>query len=450
MKKTNPLMMIRQLGSKITQSTVYFIIFLFKKINYLFSIPSLFKRDSEGFFKYSYSVVQQSLVALIICAVGDLCAGLILGHMTYYLAAWPGLLTLIPGAIGMRGNIFGAFGSRLGTDLNIGMLSPKLEKSKILTQNIISSFILTMIMSLLLAFLTKIICVLFNLPSMPLYNFILVSFFAGIISSIIMLPLSMIISLKSFQHGWDPDNITTPLIAAFGDLFTLPSIILSLLIVSLFKDIIILRDIIVVIIIILTIFEVYRGFKSEDGISTIVKQSTPVLFVCSLLGSFAGGILNSSVETLLTNPSLLTLVPLFSGESGNLVSILGARLSSGLHLGTVEPSNKPQLSAYKNFGIIFILAIIIYPAIGILADSSSWALGIQGLGFLNIATISFLAGMVVIFIMMFMVFYISTISFKKGLDPDNIVIPLCASITDSLSTLNLILFSMLVLGLIGL
>ena len=265
-----------------------------------------------------------------------------------------------------------------------------------------------------------------------------------------MLPLSMIISLKSFQHGWDPDNITTPLIAAFGDLFTLPSIILSLLIVSLFKDIIILRDIIVVIIIILTIFAVYRGFKSEDGISTIVKQSTPVLFVCSLLGSFAGGILNSSVETLLTNPSLLTLVPLFSGESGNLVSILGARLSSGLHLGTVEPSNKPQLSAYKNFGIIFILAIIIYPAIGILADSSSWALGIQGLGFLNIATISFLAGMVVIFIMMFMVFYISTISFKKGLDPDNIVIQLCASITDSLSTLNLILFSMLVLGLIGL
>ena len=101
-------------------------------------------------------------------------------------------------------------------------------------------------------------------------------------------------------------------------------------------------------------------------------------------------------------------------------------------------------------GSIFILAIIIYPAIGILADSSSWALGIQGLGFLNIATISFLAGMVVIFIMMFMVFYISTISFKKGLDPDNIVIPLCASITDSLSTLNLILFSMLVLGLIGL
>ena len=55
-----------------------------------------------------------------------------------------------------------------------------------------------------------------------------------------------------------------------------------------------------------------------------------------LLGSFAGGILNSSVETLLTNPSLLTLVPLFSGESGNLVSILGVRLSSGLHLGLLN------------------------------------------------------------------------------------------------------------------
>ncbi len=53
----------------------------------------------------------------------------------------------------------------------------------------------------------------------------------------------------------------------------------------------------------------------------------------------------------------------------------------------------------------------------------------------------------VIFIMMFMVFYISTISFKKGLDPDNIVIPLSTSITDSISTLMLIVAAMLILGL---
>jgi mgtE-like transporter len=449
-KKRNPLMMIRQLGTKLTQSIIRFVIFLFKKINYIVSIPSILNKDFKGFFKSSYSIIEQSLIALIICAVGDLCAGLILGNMTSYLQAWPGLLTLVPGTIGMRGNIFGAFGSRLGTDLNVGMLSPKLEKSKILNQNILSSIILTMILSIFLAFITKFICLIFNLPSMSIFDFILISFFTGIISSIIMLPLSMLISLKSFQHGWDPDNITTPLIAAFGDFFTLPSIILSILLISLFNDIIILRDSIAILLVIIAIIGVYHGYKSDKGLSSIVKQSTPVLLVCSILGSFAGGILNSSTTTLLSNPSLLTLVPLFSGESGNLVSILGARLSSGLHLGLIEPSRKPEGNTLRNFAIIIILAIIIYPTIGILADSSSLLMGIKGIGFLNIATISFIAGMVMIFIMIIIVYYISTISYKKGLDPDNIVIPLSASVTDSISTLMLILSSLLILSILAL
>ncbi len=433
MKKISLLMKIRQSITNLTKSTPHFI------------NQNVIK--DNNFFKFSYSIIKQSLLALIICAIGDLCAGLILGNMTSYLAAWPGLLTLVPGAIGMRGNIFGSFGSRLGTDLNIGMLPPKIEKSKILSQNIISSMILTMTLSICLAFITKILCVIFNLPSMSIFDFILISFFAGLISSVIMLPLSMLISLKSFQHGWDPDNITTPLIAAFGDLFTLPSIILSVLLLSSFHNITVLRNIIAILAVIIAIIGICYGFKSNDKIGTIVKQSTPVLFICSILGSISGGILNSSAETLLSNPSLLTLVPLFSGESGNLVSILGARLSSGLHLGLIEPSRKPGSNALKNFGIILILAIIIYPVIGILADSSSLILGINGVGFLNIATISFLAGMAMIFIMIAVVFNISTISYRKGLDPDNIVIPLSTSITDSISTLMLIVASMLILGL---
>ena len=64
--------------------------------------------------------------------------------------------------------------------------------------------------------------------------------------------------------------------------------------------------------VIIAIIGICYGFKSNDKIGTIVKQSTPVLFICSILGSISGGILNSSAETLLSNPSLLTLVPLFS------------------------------------------------------------------------------------------------------------------------------------------
>ena len=153
----------------------------------------------------------------------------------------------------------------------------------------------------------------------------------------------------------------------------------------------------------------------------IIKQSTPVLLVCSVLGVSAGGILNSSLETLLTNPTLLTLVPLFSGESGGLVSILSARLSSGIHSGLIEPLKRPEGESVHNFAII-LLALIMYPFIGILAESSSVFLNIVGIGFDKIILISSIAGFILIPIMLILVYYISIVSYDNGYDPDNILI----------------------------
>ena len=181
-------------------------------------------------------------------------------------------------------------------------------------------------------------------------------------------------------------------------------------------------------------------------IKTILKQSTPTLLLCSFLGGSAGGILNSSVETLLTNPSLLTLIPLFSGECGSLISILGARLSSGLHSGLVEPLSRPTGIALHNFGICYILAIIVFPLIGILAEASTISVGTIGVGFDKIIPISTLSGLILVSIMIFVVYYISITSYNNNLDPDNIVIPISTSVTDSISSLILISISLLILG----
>ena len=77
---------------------------------------SLSTSISDFYNEHDY-IIKEGLIALLICAVGDLIAGLILGKMTFFLETFPGLLVVIPGAIGMRGNIFGSFASRLSTSL---------------------------------------------------------------------------------------------------------------------------------------------------------------------------------------------------------------------------------------------------------------------------------------------------------------------------------------------
>ncbi len=402
---------------------------------------------SDFYAEHDY-IIKEGLIALLICAVGDLIAGIILGKMTFFLETFPGLLVVIPGAIGMRGNIFGSFASRLSTSLHIGLISPQFEFSEDLNNNIFSSFVLTLVLSIFLGVVAKIFCILLHYQSIDLIDFILICTIAGIISNLIMLPITMFVSFKSFEHGWDPDNITSPIIAAFGDLFTLPAIIASTFILKLIDVNFIVKDVTLAVILVAVFIGFVYCYRLSDETKTILKQSTPILLLCSFLGGSAGGILNSSVETLLTNPSLLTLVPLFSGESGSLISILGARLSSGLHSGLVEPLRKPEGEALHNFGICFILAIIVFPLIGILAESSSLMFGTLGVGFDKIIPISTLSGLILVTIMVFLVYYISTVSYNHNLDPDNIVIPISTSVTDSISSLILISVSLLILGVL--
>lgn len=415
-----------------------------KKIRSSLSVLSTF----PDFLKEHESIIKESLIALLICAIGDLIAGIILGKMTFFLETFPGLLVIIPGAIGMRGNIFGSFASRLSSNLHIGIISPKFEFSQDLNYNIFSSFVLTLVLSLFLGIIAKILCVLLHQPSMDLIDFILISIVAGIISNLIMLPITMFVSFKSFEHGWDPDNITSPIIAAFGDLFTLPAIILSVFILNFISFNFIVKDVVLIILLIAIVVSFIHCYKLSYETNAILKQSTPVLLLCSFLGGAAGGILNSAVETLLTNPSLLTLVPLFSGESGSLISILGARLSSGLHSGLIEPLRKPEGESIHNFIISLILAVIIFPVIGLLAEASSYALGVVGVGFDKLVEISTSSGVILVSIIILIVYYVSVTSYNNNLDPDNIVIPISTSITDSISSLILISMSLLFLGVL--
>lgn len=365
--------------------------------------------------------------------------------MTNTLIVLPGLLVLIPGAIGMRGNIFGALGSRLGSNLHIGILSPQLKKSSVLNQNIISAMILTVIMSIFLAFAAKGFCILLGFESISIVDFTVISVLGGIFSGALLLPATILISIKSYENGWDPDNVTTPLIAAFGDLFTIPSILLAVEILLWIRNGV-TETILFAIFIIIGIIGFIFGLKNGNHLKKIIIHSTPALFLSSIFGTTAGTILNGSFSTILSNPSILALVPLFSGESGDLVSILGARLSSGLHIGSIESSLRPTEGALRNFGIILILALIIYPLIGVLAYFGAFILGISSLGIEKMVFISTLAGLMLTPFILLIAFFLSTLSYKRGLDPDNIVIPLSTSLTDPVANTFLVFMVMVTLG----
>jgi mgtE-like transporter len=169
--------------------------------------------------------VRQGLAALLVSSAGDLLAGLTLGSITGTLEALPGLLVLVPAAIGMRGNVFGAMGSRLGTAIHAGTFRVSRRFDTVLGQNVLASMALTLSVSVALAVMAKAVAVGFGLEgTISVADFVVISVVGGAVSSLAVLAVTLVIAASSVRRGWDLDNVSAPPVTATGDVVTLPAL----------------------------------------------------------------------------------------------------------------------------------------------------------------------------------------------------------------------------------
>src|SRR5581483_5404511 len=304
------------------------------------------------------STFRQGLAALLVSSGGDLLAGLTLGAITGTLADLPGLLVLVPAAIGMRGNVFGALGSRLGTSIHAGTFSVSRRSDTVVGQNIIASMALSLSISFALAILAKAVSIGFGLPhTISVSYFIVISIVGGAISSVFVLLLTIGVAAGSVRFGWDMDNVAAPLVTAAGDMVTLPSLFLATFIVGPG----IVTPILAAVTGIIAVGALVAALRSGLPIALrILRESVPILLIAGLIDVVAGLTIETRLESFLTFPALLVLVPPFLEDTGALGGILSARLASKLHLGTIEPSNVPPRVARDDFVLIFVFAVPVF------------------------------------------------------------------------------------------
>ena len=154
---------------------------------------------------------------MMISSVGDLLAGATLGSMTGTLSQLAGLMILIPPAIGMRGNIFGALGSRLGTAMNIGTFEMSMKKGSLLRQNFEASLLLTIVMSFLMGIMAAGIATLLGVEAAGMEVFVFISVIGGTLAGIVLVFINILVASVGFKRGWDIDNFSAPIITAAGD-----------------------------------------------------------------------------------------------------------------------------------------------------------------------------------------------------------------------------------------
>ena len=389
------------------------------------------------------STLKEGFSGLLLMSLMSLVAGMVLGKMTGMLESLPGLILLITPAIGMRGNIFGAMGSRLGTALHTGMFSTSLKPYSILSQNIYASMINTILISFALGLMAWGFALLLKIESIGLVEFVLISMIGGIISSFFVLLITVGVAVTGHKRGWDIDNMSAPIITAAGDMVTLPALFLAVILIGgnstgYHTILFILFGVLAAACLLLTIrsgFDIMRG---------IIYESVPMLLIAGFMSTLAGLIINSRLEGFLMLPALLVMVPLFLEDNNALGGILTSRLSSMLHTGMFDPGMFPGKQIIPNFLLIYIYSLVVFPLVGVSAYAASILMGIGSPGLGSMIFISTSAGLIAVTIVNLVGYYVAITAHKLRLDPDNHSIPMMSSIVDASGAMCLVAVLMLV------
>ncbi len=169
----------------------------------------------------------------------------------------------------------------------------------------------------------------------------------------------------------------------------------------------------------------------------IIKESIPLLTMLIGVEVLIGQVLNTN-QSIMTIPLILALVPVVNGVGGNIGSILGARLASGLHTGIInldihDKELKKNVSSTFLLGIItfFILSVLTY----LLLPFTGMDVSVINLGRLIMIVVG--AGVLLVTCLIGLSLVSAYYSFKKGLDPDNSVIPIVTTSGDALGIICL-------------
>lgn len=172
------------------------------------------------------------------------------------------------------------------------------------------------------------------------------------------------------------------------------------------------------------------------SVPSITRVLLPILLVLTVVELGGGLTLASFQAALLRYPSLLALVPVMIGTAGNLGSILSARLSTAVHLGTLsfDPTDEDLLG---NTITTVLLAVSVFPVVGAGAWGLTWVTRTTRLGVWTVVGVALASGLVLAIVAVVVAVSATYAAYRFGLDPDDVVIPVVTNVCDVLGVIVL-------------
>ena len=375
--------------------------------------------------------------------IGGLFAGFMVASQLGLFQRSPWAIALYPAVVSAKGVIGGLLSGRLSTALHLGTVYPRFFKNTKSFYQLIQALVL-------ITLATSITISSFSLVFGHLFWGITVADFPAIISVVVatmasglaITLLTIKVAFISFKRGLDPDIVVYPIMSTTADIgITLLYImVLNLFFFGFLGQLAIAAIALVHVFVVSYILP--KNLHEIEFVKTVKESMATLLFVAVMV-NITGTVLKRIDRFVVDRKEIYTVYPALIDMIGDVGAVVGSTATTKLALGLLTPSFSSLRNHAKNIFSAWTASIIMFVVLAVLALLVNGLFSLST--FIGLISLLLIANVIAVTVIVLVSFAISILTFKRGLDPDNFVIPIESSFADSITSLAL-LVALLLLG----
>jgi mgtE-like transporter len=408
-----------------------------------FSTSSQNPHVSESRHKFARTL-KESLGAFGFNLVG-IVAGAVIAYFSGLFRLAPWVILVYPSVVSARGVIGGLFCGRLSTALHLGTMRPRFLGN---TKSFYLLFRAVAVLTLEASLGMSLVAMLFGsaflgVASSDFVSILMVTMATMALALLVVSPLTIAVSVVSFKRGLDPDIVLYPVESTVSDFFIT---LIYVLVVNLFlqfgmggKTIVGLA---VFALVLISTYYLIRSIRETEFARTVRESLLTLVFVAFIV-NVTGSTLGKISEAVGERREIYTVYPAMIDTMGDVGAVVGSTATTKLALGALKPSFSSIRNHATEISGAWLASFIMYSVYAFLSLAIQGQLSPYSLLMFaaRVLTTNVIAGAIIVIVS----YMVAVLTYRKGLDPDNFVIPIESSLADSITTMSLFL----VLNLFG-
>jgi mgtE-like transporter len=374
--------------------------------------------------------------------IGGLLAGFMVASQLGIFLLSPWAIAVYPAIVSAKGVIGGLLSGRLSTALHLGTIHPTFFKN---TKSFYKLFEALVVITLATSVAMSSIAIVFGnlfwgitFADFPaILSVVMATMALGLLLSLITIKVSFV----SFKRGLDPDIVVYPIMSTVADIFIT---LFYMAVISLFFSVYLGSWIIAAIALSFSFLALYilpKNMHDVDFIKTVKESMTTMLLVAFIV-NITGTVLKQISYFVADRKEVFTVYPALIDTIGDVGSVVGSTATTKLALGLLTPSLASMRSHAKNIFSAWSASLMVFVILAVLSLAINDVFSLPS--FLSLISVLLITNVIAVTAIVLLSYSISILTFKKGLDPDNFVIPIESSFADSVTSIALLVALLLI------